>query len=453
MTVKNNDGYWLRSGIITVLQNITSVIFGFGSFYLLVRLLNQQEFGLWTLFMSVTTVMEIVRSGLIQSTLIKFLAGASKEDSSQIISSSLIITGILTILCIILNLSFASYLANILKSPELENLFYVFNATFILSGALIILNAIEQANLKFTGTFVSSFLRQGGFFAYIVYCFIFKVQIELFNLLIVQTLTMLTCTVVSYYYTAKHVFVSYKIYPQLIRQQINYGKYTFGTSISSILAATVDQIMLGAIISPAASGAFNVAIRITNLIDIPTNAVAAIVFPQSAKRIKTEGKEAIKYLYERSVGILMAMLVPGVIFLFVFSEMIVHFLAGDKYNQTIPILQVTLVYCLFIPYGRQVGTILDSIGKTRLTFFIVLLIASINISLNYVLINAVGILGAAYASLIAAIIGFFVAKRVLKKELNINLFNTLIYAVKFYPDIYFKYIKPKLRPQSVQERF
>ena len=117
-----------------------------------------------------------------------------------------------------------------------------------------------------------------------------------------------------------------------------------------------------------------------------------------------------------------------------------------------PPFHLAQYYCLFIPYGRQVGTILDSIGKTRLTFFIVLLIASINISLNYVLINAVGILGAAYASLIAAIIGFFVAKRVLKKELNINLFNTLIYAVKFYPDIYYKYIKPKLKPQSAQER-
>lgn len=453
MTAKNNDMYWLRSGIITVLQNITSVIFGFGSFYLLVRLLNQHDFGLWTLFMSVTTVLEIVRSGLVQSTLIKFLAGASRGDSAQIISSSLMITGILTISCIIINLSFASYLAYILKSPELESLFYVFNITFILSGALIILNSIEQANLNFTGTFASSFLRNGGFFVYIVYCFIFKVEVELINLLIVQTITVLTCTIVSYYYARKHLIISYKVYPQLIKQQINYGKYTFGTSISSILSVTIDQIMLGAIISPAASGAFNVAVRITNLIDIPTNAVAAIVFPQSAKRIKTEGKEAIKYLYERSVGILMAMLVPGVIFLFIFSEMIIDFLAGDKYNETIPILQVTLVYCLLKPYGRQFGTILDSIGKTRLTFFIVLIVASINISLNYVMIKEVGILGAAYASLIAEIIGFLIAKRVLEKELNINIFNTLIYAVKFYPELYYKYIKPKLNSQSVQERF
>lgn len=133
--------------------------------------------------------------------------------------------------------------------------------------------------------------------------------------------------------------------------------------------------------------------------------------------------------------------------------MIVDFLAGDKYNETIPILQVTLIYCLLKPYGRQFGTILDSIGKTRLTFFIVLIVASINISLNYVMIKELGILGAAYASLIAEIIGFLIAKRVLEKELNINLFNTLIYAVKFYPELYYKYVKPIFKPQSAQERF
>src|SRR5690606_2760904 len=102
MTQKNNDLYWLRSGLLTILQNIAGVFFAFGSFYLLVRLLNQHDFGLWTLFMSVTTMLEIIRSGLVQSTLIKFLAGSTQEEYGQITSSSLVITVALTIFCIIL---------------------------------------------------------------------------------------------------------------------------------------------------------------------------------------------------------------------------------------------------------------------------------------------------------------------------------------------------------------
>ena len=48
-------------------------------------------------------------------------------------------------------------------------------------------------------------------------------------------------------------------------------------------------MMLGTMISPDAAGTYNVAIRIFNLTDIPTNALGAIVFPQSAKRFAEQG--------------------------------------------------------------------------------------------------------------------------------------------------------------------
>jgi lipopolysaccharide exporter len=201
--------------------------------------------------------------------------------------------------------------------------------------------------------------------------------------------------------------------------------------------------MLGGLLSTAASGAFNIAVRITNLIDIPTSAVATIVFPQSAKRMESQGKEAIKYLYEKSVGTILAILVPGLIVLYFCSGFVVHFIAGAKYNDSIPLLKVTLLYCLLIPYGRQFGTILDSIGRTRLTFVIVLITASLNLGLNYFFIKRFGVIGAAYATLISNIVGFLIAQTILKKELNVNVLHTFIYAYRFYPEVYTKFILKK----------
>ncbi len=437
---RGKDFYWIRSGFFTILQNLSGVFFGFATFYLLVHyLLDEHAFGSWTLFLSTVTVLEIVRSGLVQNALIKFISGSDEEDHSKIISSSFVITGILTLGCIVISLLFAPLLANAWDSPELVPIFQLYNVVFLLSGILVQLNCIEQANLKFRGIFISSFVRQGTFTGYLFLCFIFNIKIELINLVYLQIVTVLISLVLSYRYVRPHLLLSFKIYPEWIKRMFHFSKYAFGTSVSGILANTIDQMMLGAMISPAASGAFNVAVRITNLVDIPTNAVATIVFPQSAMRIESEGKEAIKYLYEKSVGILMAILIPAVLFLFLFSDQIVYLIAGNNYEDAVPLLHVTLLYCLLIPYGRQVGTILDSIGKTRATFFIVLATASINISLNYPLITWLGIMGAAYASLISAIIGFFIAKIVLRKELNIRMRNTLIYAYKFYPEMYSKY--------------
>lgn len=444
MKIKNRgkDLYWIRSGFYTILQNLSGVLFSFGSFYLLVNhLLDEHTFGAWTLFMTTVTILEVVRGGLVQNALIKFLAGTAKEHHDKIISSSFFLTGLLTLACVLVSITFTPFLANVWDSPELIEIFYVYNIVFILSGVLSQFNCIEQANLQFRGIFISSFIRQGAFFSYLMICFIAGYPVKLIDLIYLQIFTMLIGVTLSYRYAKPYILCSWKLHRGWIRRLLNYGKYAFGTSVGGILANTIDQMMLGAMISPAASGAFNVAVRITNLVDIPTNAVATIVFPQSAMRIQSEGKEAIKYLYEKSVGILMAILVPAVLFLYLFSDFVIVIIAGEKYIDAVPLLHITLAYCLLIPYGRQVGTILDSMGKTKVTFFIVIAVSTINIALNYPMINAFGVLGAAYASLVAAVVGFFIAKVILRRELNIRIRNTLIYAFQFYPEIYNRYIK------------
>src|SRR5690606_36100510 len=95
------------------------------------------------------------------------------------------------------------------------------------------------------------------------------------------------------------------------------------------------------------------------------------------------------------------------------------------------------------PYGRQFGTILDSIGKARINFFVVLFMACTNIGLNYFFITELGVVGAAYATLCTNIVGFIIAQSILRKELQVNPLNAFINAYRFYPDFFRKYIKRK----------
>ena len=258
----------------------------------------------------------------------------------------------------------------------------------------------------------------------------------------IQTLGILISNIISYFSVKKYLLFSFDSHFKWIKELFNYGKYAFGTSVSVILANSLDTIMLGGMLSAASAGAYNIAVRITNLVEIPTNSIAAIVFPQSAKRMQTEGLTAIKYLYEKSVGTILAILFPGLLCLFLFSDFAIDLIAGDNYIDVIPVLKVTVLYCFLIPFGRQFGTILDSIGKPKLTFIIVIITASINMGLNYIMITRYGVVGAAYSTLIANIVGFAMAQVILKRELNVNIFNTMIYAVRFYPEFFHKYIKP-----------
>ncbi|HET8827849.1 MAG TPA: flippase [Pelobium sp.] len=442
--MKGEGNYWLKSGLINVFQNMASVLFGFGSFFFLVRSLSEYDYGVWTVYMTTITILNIFRDGLIRNALIKFLSGAPKEEKPKIMSAAFTVNLLITFVIVALNLSLGAVLAKLLNSPELVNLFYLFNIVYILNGILTQFNCIEQANFKFQGVFVSNTVFQAIYFTYVLYCYVLNINIQLNHLVWVQIIGSAIATFIAFLYTKPFLNFAIGIYKMWMKKLFNYGKYAFGTSISSILSGSVDQMMLSSIISPSASGVFNVAVKIVNLIDIPTSAVANIVFPQSAKRIETEGKDAIKYLYEKSVGTILAILIPGLIFIYIFPEFVLYLLAGEKYTDAVPLLRITLLYTLLIPFGRQFGIILDSIGKTKTTFYIVVVTATLNLTLNYFFIINIGVLGAAYATLASNIVGFVIAQYILRKELGVKFYHTFVYAYRFYPEFYTAFIKPKI---------
>lgn len=440
MTAKRH--YWIESGFLSILQNFSGVFFGFASFFLLVRSLDNHSFGAWVLFMSTITIVEAIRNGLIQTALIRYVSSGKKEEHPRIVAASLLIGGGVTILVIGAGYIGAPYLGGLWKTPELATLFRVYNLGFAVSLFLSLFNCVEQANLRFRGVFATGLIRQFLFFAFVAISYFLHYRIELVELVWVQVVSIIVSTIFAYLYTRSHFRLSFENTGYWVKRLFGYGKYGFGTSVSSLLSGTIDQMMLGAMLSPAASGAFNIAVRITNLIDIPTNAMAAIVFPQSAKRMEDEGSVAVKYLYEKSVGTTLAILLPGVLFLYFFADWVIWAVAGQKYADSIPLLKVTLLYCLLIPFGRQFGTILDSVGKTRTTFLVVLFTTVINLGLNFILIRQTGVMGAAYATLCSNIIGFTVAQYILKREIGVELKNTLIYMYRFYPEFYNQHVLP-----------
>ncbi len=147
---------------------------------------------------------------------------------------------------------------------------------------------------------------------------LFKIELTLVHLIYAQFFATALAAVVEYFFVRKYWQVNWKINIARVKELFNYGKYVFSTSISVMILSSINQWFLGTMINPAAAGVFNVATRISNLTEIPVNALCTMVFPQSVRRFTAEGDAAGKYLYERSVGIMLAILLPALIFLCLF---------------------------------------------------------------------------------------------------------------------------------------
>jgi O-antigen/teichoic acid export membrane protein len=195
--------------------------------------------------------------------------------------------------------------------------------------------------------------------------------------------------------------------------------------------------MLSNMVGTPAVALQRAALQITNAVEVPTNAMADIVFPQSARRMHAEGKEAVKYLYEKSVSVILSLIVPFLIVVLLFPGPIITLVTGGGgYLQSIAILQITVLYTVIIPFDRQAGTIFDSTGRQKLNFCLQIGAVVVNFTSNLFFISQFGIIGAAYGSLTTYVISFVVKQSILRNLYQIDALTILKNSLNFYGEMY-----------------
>jgi lipopolysaccharide exporter len=431
----SKNSYYLKSGIYTILERILTLIFSIGSIIILFgKKLSVEEAGIWVQFVTITGLIELARNGLIQNGLVKHFNTAQKEELPRILTSSIGLNLFLTTISIIFLATCSGWLSEIWHAPILEEMFHLYIFTTLILIPYYHFQFIEQANLSFKGIFYSSLLKQATFFGLITYTLVGDVSITLVDLVKIQMLSFAAGALTSIIFIRKYLLFDRGLDWTWFKTLFNYGKFVFGTNISQVLFVSIDQMMLGHLKGNIAAGFYNVAIRVSNVVDVPTLSVAAIIFPKSAKEMQANGKQALKNLYEKSVGLILALIIPVSLLFYFLPEFPILVVVGEKYRQSIPILKVTIFYTLLSPFTRQFGTILDSAGNPRLNFFFTLGSAIVNIVSTYFFINRFGIIGAAYGTLSTYILMLVFTQIVLRKSFNISTFNVFYYCIKFYQE-------------------
>ncbi len=426
------NSYWLQSGAYAFLQRFLMLLFGFGTFFFLIRAVSKEDFGAWALYLSIATIIEQGKSGLIQNALVKFLASDDQQQDTEIISASLLLNLALSFIVSIVLAVMAPWMAIWLNAPVLEYLLYLHIINTIILVPFSQLTFIQQANFDFKGIFYSNLFRQGVLFFYVLGLFLLSGNYSLTTLVLVQTAGLVLGTWVSYRFARQYFKFTYKLDWAWVSRLFHYGKFVFGTNISSMLLKSTDQLMLGIMTGPVSVAAFNMASRVINFVEVPTTTVAAVVFPQSALRSRQQGNAAVRHLFEKSVGAVYAILLPVLLFVVLFPEFVIMIIAGKEYLDSAFLLQVVIFYCLFIPFSRQFGTIMDSIGKPELNFWLICLLAILNVGFNYFLIGRFDVLGAAYATLLTYVVGFVVYQVILYRLLKVSLLQVFLYMLDFY---------------------
>lgn len=434
MTQKDSNHYWMRSGFWTLAEKAVGLAFNLGASMLLLRLLSKSDFAGWGVFIVITYFMEMGRSGLIQNGLVRSLAvnRDNPEEQARVQTSALMLNLAFSVVSSLFIACIWRFLATTYHAPQLAQVIPVYYLINFMMVGFYHFNFVQQAHFEFRGIFWSTFFYRGAVFSWLFYCWSYKVPVDMAVLAVVMAVGAFLGMGASWVYARKFLQFSKQISTRSLSDLISFGKYVLGTNLSTMFYKNIDKLTLGHLIGPAAFAVYDAASKITQMVEAPSFSIAAVVFPQSALRAETEGSAGVKRLYERSVGAILAIIIPFLVLALIFAEKLVLLFAGPAYIDSAGVLRLTAFFGLFMPFAVQFGTILDSTGKPALNFGYTFFTAILNLGMSYLFVWQFGLMGAAYATLTSYLISFVLMQQLLRRKYGIQWWKAFGYIPEFY---------------------
>ncbi|NPV50113.1 MAG: flippase [Candidatus Methanofastidiosum sp.] len=180
-------------------------------------------------------------------------------------------------------------------------------------------------------------------------------------------------------------------------------------SLSLVLLFNADIYILAHFFGPEIVGIYGMASPTAGIIPSFAIALSAVLLPELSKlkSVEKEGLRSILVSLKASFNITL----PVALSLFAFSNPIIYFLFGVQQGGWV--LKLLAIGMLFYSIFYIASTSLQAMGKQWTPMKITVLIAAINVALNYVLIPRYDINGAAFATMVSCIIGMFLIMKTL----------------------------------------
>lgn len=377
---------------------------------LLARILAPHDFGLFGITTIVLSLLEAITETGVNIVLIQ-----EKQNIDKYINSAWIVSIIRGAIISLLIIAFSPIISAFFNSSESLNLLLLISLVPFIRGFINPSVVKFQKDLRFNLEFIYSFLSFFVFFATaIIIALITKDTISLILALIASAL---------FEVLASNIFVKpsprIELRKEYLLKLVHRGKWLTVTGIASYLYQSIDNIAIGRILGTSSLGLYDVLYKISLLpLTEITDVVGKATFPVY---IKMNGDLArLRRAYLRSVALIFVLSAGVGLFLFLFSEIIILFVLGEKWLAGAPVLKVLSVLGVLRALYASIIHPLYALEKqnlvTGVSFFGLMVLAAIIVPF----IMFWGIVGAALAALVGTVValplGFYFVNRELTKK-------------------------------------
>ena len=375
---------WIKiirnNNFLSLANNGLVAVLGFFSFILLVRILPTQEFGEWVLFLTTLNFLDMIRFGITRTAIVRFLSGSDEKYGKQLIGSNYTINLVSTVFLILLVMTVNHWGDETINESGFSLFFTWFPVIALINLPFNNALSVLQARMRFDLILLIRIINVGSFMLFlIVNYFFFRFGLQ--TIVWFYILTNLLSSLVSSLFNWDGILYLFQTKRKAISVILNFGKYTSGTLIGSNLLKSADTFIIGLspLLGTTGVALYSIPLKLTEIIEIPIRSYAMTAFPGLSKASIEGNKELVLHIFYRNAGGMFLMMLPLMLFSFVFAKEFVIILGGAEYAYTAGIFQIFCLYGLLLPIDRFLGVALDSINKPKQNFIKVVYMTIANI--------------------------------------------------------------------------
>lgn len=206
----------------------------------------------------------------------------------------------------------------------------------------------------------------------------------------------------------------------LSRRLLKYSVPLTATRSANVVDKQIDTFLVGVFLTPAAVGFYTVAKQITEFVLAPAESLGFTISPNFGEYKANGNLEEARRIYETSLTNTMLLYIPAAVGLAIVADPFITMIFPD-YAGAIPVLQVLTGFIVLQAITNLTSDSLDYLGRARARAVAKGGTAAANFGLNLVLIPALGVTGAAIATVATHSVYVAVNLYIVHTELSLRI--------------------------------
>ncbi len=344
----------------TTFSFMIRVLLHFVQVVTLARLLEPADFGLIAIVMAIMAFLQIFSDAGVSSAIIHFRSVTREQFSSLYWLNVAVSVGLALFVALA-----SHWVATFFEKHELQPLLMLAALTLVISSLGQQIRIVAQKNMRFSE--LAWVDVAGSLMSLVSVVTVAYLGGGAYSVIAGSMMSAVVITFVVWWRLADGWRPQFRMRLGEIGEFVKFGSYMMGNNLINVFNSQVDILLGGRLLGSYFIGLYSVTRDLNqNISDVINSIVTKVAFPVMASA--QDDVERLKRIYLGIIRMTASVNFPIYVAIGLFAPEVVHFVLGEKWEASTPLLRVFAVWALLRSTGNPVGILLMARGRAKLSF-------------------------------------------------------------------------------------